>query len=433
MAASASRSSSSAVTSRRAVGDARCRCSRRRSAGGRRARTARLISSATPVGDPAHVGRGSSIALEQDHELVAAEAGDRVAGPQRPRSRRSAAATSSSSPARWPSESLMTLKSSMSANRTASRASASRRRSSASASVRSNSARFGRPVSGSWWAWWSSRSASLLAGGDVDALGDVVVRAAVGVADQRVAPEEPAEAAVGAHVALLDLRAVGLGRPARLERGAVGDRGEVPEVLGARCPARSRSSSLVCSSVAVGRDERHRDRRGVERAPEALLGVRGRGAGATRWRARRQVGDRERGDEQAVDAGPAPRRGACGGRRRRSPRRRSRRAGARRTRSPAGTPTTPRRARARRPSRSSGSAPRSCRARRRRPAPSTTAAPSRTSRSASRAQSRGQQASAPKIAGTMSNAQPAASDQPWLTANAGSSTRCAARTSSSPR
>ena len=70
-----------------------------------------------PVGGrrgPAGVGA----VLEQDGELVAAEAGDGVAGPQHPRSR-SATATSSSSPAAWPAPSLTALKSSRSTNSTA--------------------------------------------------------------------------------------------------------------------------------------------------------------------------------------------------------------------------------------------------------------------------------------------------------------------------
>ncbi len=51
--------------------------------------------------------------LEQDRELVAADARDRVAGACAP-SRRRATTASIASPAWWPSESLMSLKSSMS-------------------------------------------------------------------------------------------------------------------------------------------------------------------------------------------------------------------------------------------------------------------------------------------------------------------------------
>ncbi len=56
--------------------------------------------------------------LDQDGELVAAEAGDRVGRAQASFEARGQPPDRSSSPARWPSESLIVLKSSMSMKRT---------------------------------------------------------------------------------------------------------------------------------------------------------------------------------------------------------------------------------------------------------------------------------------------------------------------------
>ena len=66
---------------------------------------------------------------------------------------------------------------------------------------------------------------------------------------------DPADAAVGADVAALDLGRVGLGRPARLERRAVGGRDEVPELqaLDDLVPGRARAARrLACSSGPSG-------------------------------------------------------------------------------------------------------------------------------------------------------------------------------------
>ena len=261
-----------------------------------------------------------------------------------------------------------------------------------------------------------------LAGGDVDALGDVVVRAAVVVADQRVAPQDPADAAVGAHVAALGLRArrpAGGQLAASVERSSAGTKSQNHRPSGLSWPVRSRSSRLPCrtrprgetSAIATGASSNARRKRSSELAVLARL------RSLARQETRLAIDEPD--DEEAVDAGPAPR--VVGvvehGVARAS--RPSGRAGARRSRSPAGTPTTPRRARARRPSRSSGSAPRSCRARRRRARRSRTAARSRTATSGRRGSASAQQATAPKSAGTTSNAQAAPSDQPCVTANAG--------------
>ena len=138
----------------------RCRCSTERKRWRPSRTNGRLISSATRSA----IRRRSDRLMIRSSRITNSSPPKRaIVSPGRTAPvRRSAAATSSSSPARWPSESLMTLKSSMSANRTARRVLVSRRRSSASASVRSKSARLGSPVSGSWWAWWSRRSASCL-------------------------------------------------------------------------------------------------------------------------------------------------------------------------------------------------------------------------------------------------------------------------------
>jgi len=75
-------------------------------------------------------------------------------------SRRRDRATSSASPAGWPLESLMSLKRSRSMKATTTVPSARPRRARAWWSRSLSSVRFGRPVSGSWRAWWASFTSS---------------------------------------------------------------------------------------------------------------------------------------------------------------------------------------------------------------------------------------------------------------------------------
>ena len=105
---------------------------------------------------------GAVDVLEQDGELVAAEAGRGVAGADaaRPAARRPR--RSRSSPAAWPRLSLTVLKSSRSMKRTASPLRSRRARATAWRTRSSNSARLARPVSGSWNAWWASCSSKAL-------------------------------------------------------------------------------------------------------------------------------------------------------------------------------------------------------------------------------------------------------------------------------
>ena len=100
-----------------------------------------------------------SRSLAQHDELVAAEAGDGVAGRARRRAGARRRRRSSSSPAAWPRLSLTTLKWSRSRNSTARRVPWRSARALARASCSSSSTRLGRPVSASWRAWWVSASA----------------------------------------------------------------------------------------------------------------------------------------------------------------------------------------------------------------------------------------------------------------------------------
>ena len=327
---------------------------------------------------------------------------------------RSATATSSSSPARCPSESLMTLKSSRSAKSTAtSRPRASERLGQQLGRSRRGS---GSPVSGSWCAWWSSALGVALARGDVDALGDVVVGLAGRVPDERVAP---------AGTSRSSRRRARSGAPPRARRAPAAssarsatrscDRHEVPDSRPSGCtwPVRSRSSRLPCrtcpsgetSAIATGASSNARRKR----SSDASLAARTRSLS----RHDHHVRDRQRGHEQAVDRRPAATGCGCAGRRSRPAPRRSRRAAGRRSRSPAGRPTTPRRARGRRPSRSSGSAPRSSRARRRRAPRSTSAAPSRTARSGPCGEGAASTRRRRTAPGRGRTPTPPPSDQPW--------------------
>ena len=81
---------------------------------------------------------------------------------RRATARRSAMATSSRSPRPWPRLSFTTLKWSRSRNSTATRRLWRRARASAPSSRSSSSVRLGRPVSGSWVAWWASRCSNAL-------------------------------------------------------------------------------------------------------------------------------------------------------------------------------------------------------------------------------------------------------------------------------
>ena len=256
------------------------------------------------VGDPAQIGEAHD-PLEQDHELVPAEAGDRVAGPDRR------------------GEALGGRDQQLVAGAVAERVvddlevvDVGEQDGEAGVGLAAALERLGqRAVEQRAVRQPGQRIVVrlvveplgvLLASGDVDALADVVVGVGGDVADQRVAPDEPAEAAVGADVALLLLGAFGLGRPALAQRRAVRDRGVVPEGDGAGAGALAQLL-VGLQHLAVGRDERHRHRRGVEDASEPFVGVRGRGAGALVGAPRDQVGDGQRGHEQAVDGRPAPR------------------------------------------------------------------------------------------------------------------------------
>ena len=95
-------------------------------------------------------------ALEQHDELVAAQAGHRVGGPQHGRAARGAVASRSWSPALWPSESLTTLNRSRSRNSSATEPAGRERRESTRSRWSSSSARLASPVSGSCRAWWAS-------------------------------------------------------------------------------------------------------------------------------------------------------------------------------------------------------------------------------------------------------------------------------------
>ena len=105
--------------------------------------------------------------LEQDGELVAAEAGRGVGRAQAPPASRSVTATSSSSPAAWPRLSLTVLKLSRSRNSTARwppRAARPRER---VLDAVEEQARLARPVSESWNAWCASSLLEPLSLGDV--------------------------------------------------------------------------------------------------------------------------------------------------------------------------------------------------------------------------------------------------------------------------
>ena len=160
--------------------------------------------------------RGLADVVEQQRELVAAQARDRVVGPQRrlqPSARPPSAA--GRRPA-WPSESLMTLKRSRSRNSTAAQHSGwwrwARRIDWSRRST--NRTRFGRPVSASCSAsCWRRRSASRRSVTSVT-LPTIRVALAVGVAHRGRAREHPAVAAVAVLHAVLELELLGRACPA---------------------------------------------------------------------------------------------------------------------------------------------------------------------------------------------------------------------------
>ena len=153
----------------------------------------------------------------------------------------------------------------------------------------------------------------VLAGGDVDALGDVVVGLAVGVADQRVAPDGSSRCC--RRRGCSGCSASGRRTPAASSRVSPSrSRGgdEVPEprpsARRGRCARAARW--LACSSAPVGRDERHRARaRRRTRAGSAPRSS--RSAARTRSFARQEIrlATRQRGDEQRRGS-PAQRHGS---------------------------------------------------------------------------------------------------------------------------
>ena len=134
----------------------RCRYRRRRAAAARR--MTRVIVAAIRS-----TSRRLVDALEQDRELVAAEARDGVGGARATCTSRCAAACSSRSPASWPSESLTFLKLSRSRNMHRDASGACAAPASSACCTRSrNRLRFASSVSGSWNASWRSCSSSAL-------------------------------------------------------------------------------------------------------------------------------------------------------------------------------------------------------------------------------------------------------------------------------
>ncbi len=253
------------------------------------------------VGDATDVGEAGD-ALEQDHELVAAEAGDRVAGAQ---CRRQALGRGhqqlvAGAVAERVVDDLEVVDVTEQDREPAAGLAPALERGGQHAVEPRPVRQPGERV---------EPLGVALAVGDVDALGDEVVRVTLLVADQRVAPEDPADAAVGADVTALGLGAVGLGRPACAQRLAVPGGDEVPEVqlLGVVVAGVLAQLAVGPQQAATRVDQRDRDRRVVERAPEALARAPGRGADALVGAPRDQVGESERGDEGAVDRGPAPR------------------------------------------------------------------------------------------------------------------------------
>ena len=128
--------------------------------------TARRTASSDALG---HGARPASPATssQQDGELVAAEARDRVGRAQRAAQPRRRRRTSRRSPAAWPRQSLTSLKRSRSTNSTATPPACGRARRSACSRRSRNSARFGSPVSESCSAWWARARLGVLALGDV--------------------------------------------------------------------------------------------------------------------------------------------------------------------------------------------------------------------------------------------------------------------------
>ena len=107
-------------------------------------------SCADPLGDPPGLVDVDD-RVEEDPELVAAEAGDRVARPERRRAGAGRPRASSRSPTAWPRLSLMTLNRSRSSRITATGSRVGRAGPSGRGAIRSvSSSRFGRPVVGSW-------------------------------------------------------------------------------------------------------------------------------------------------------------------------------------------------------------------------------------------------------------------------------------------
>ena len=130
----------------------------------------------------------------------------------------------------------------------------SRRRSSASASARSKQRAVRQAGQRVVVGLVVEALGVVLAGGDVDALGDVVVRAGRRRRGSASGAREPAEAAVGADVAAARPRArrTRAASSPRARRGRRRARSPRSTGLGRRAPVRSRSSSLPCSTRAVG-------------------------------------------------------------------------------------------------------------------------------------------------------------------------------------
>ena len=111
--------------------------------------------------DPPRHGAGLDGVASGEHqrELVAAEPRQQVVGTDVGRSRLDTS-HSSASPAAWPRVSLTSLNRSRSMSRTDTRWCAARARSSRARPCCASAVRLGRPVSGSWTAWWPSSAAS---------------------------------------------------------------------------------------------------------------------------------------------------------------------------------------------------------------------------------------------------------------------------------
>ena len=137
--------------------------------------------------------------------------------------------------------------------------------------------------------------------GDVDAVADPRLGATVATGEQRVVPQPPRR---GLGVAHLDLATVG-GERAAAEVVGIDEFGQRPAGrVGADAPA-ERGVGALDHAVEAG--EGHADRRIVEGVAEALAAVHRVGARVLVEPPVHDVDDAERGDEERVDARPAPR------------------------------------------------------------------------------------------------------------------------------